>query len=121
MAGSTQMPISPQEQIYIPEMEIMEMPARLDSDTGLQIEEDILLCIQSGAREMLLDCGKMDYITGSGTQSLLRLAREMKDVGGKLAVCNLQPQVKQMFEMCGFESVISVYDDLTTAKIQMVA
>jgi anti-sigma B factor antagonist len=115
------MPLSPLEQLDIPEMEIMELSGRLDGDTSISIEEDVLLCIQSGAREMLMDCSKLDYITGAGMQTFLRLAREMQSLGGKFAVCNLQRQVKDMFEACGLESVIPVYEDQAAAKIAMAA
>ena len=115
------MPISSLEQLQIPELEIMDMPRRMDGDTALQIEEDILLCIQSGAREMLLDCANLDYVTGAGMQTFLRLAREMQAVSGKLAICNLHPQVREMFEMCGLESMIPVYEDQAAAKFAMAA
>jgi anti-anti-sigma factor len=115
------MPISPLEQLHIPELEIMTMPRRLDGDTATAIEEDTLLCIQSGAREMLLDCSELEYVTGAGMQTFLRLAREMRAVDGKLAVCNLQPQVREMFEMCGLESMIPIYEDQAAAKFAMAA
>ena len=115
------MPISPLEQLLIPEMEIMELPTRLDSDSALKVEEDTLLCIQSGAREMLMDGADMQYLTGAGTQTLLRLAREMQSVSGKLAVCNLNPQARAMFETCGLEAFIPVYEDESAAREALAA
>jgi anti-anti-sigma factor len=115
------MSMSFSERLDIPELGIMELSGRLDSDTALQTEEDALLCIQSGARELLFDCAALDYISGAGMQTLLRLAREMQAVDGKFAVCNLRPQVKAMFDVCGIESIIPIYEDQTAAKFAMAA
>jgi stage II sporulation protein AA (anti-sigma F factor antagonist) len=98
------------------EPEIMELSGRLDSGTASEIEENILLCIRSGARDMIIDCDEVTYITGTGMQSLLRVAREMQAVRGKIAVCNLQPQVREVFDFCGLESLIPVYDTMAEAR-----
>ena len=103
------------------EPEIMELAGRLDSLTSSAVEEDVLLCIQSGARDMILDCDHVTYITGTGMQSLLRVAREMQMAHGKLAVCNLQPQVRDVFDFCGLESVIPVYETVSDARVALAA
>ena len=103
------------------EPDIMEISGRLDADTALIVEEDALLCIRSGAREMLLDCSGLESVTGAGMQTLLRLAREMRAARGKLAVCNLRPQVKEMFDVCGIENMIAIYEDRATARAALAA
>lgn len=101
------------------EPEIMKLSGRVDSMTASEIEEDILLCIQSGARDMIIDCSDVTYITGSGLQSLIRLAREMQAVHGKLALCNLQS--REVFDFCDAESVLPVFDTLSDARTALAA
>ncbi len=103
----------------IAEPEIMKLSGRLDSMSAAEIEEDALLCIQSGARDMILDCEDLTYITGTGAQSLLRVAREMQAVRGKLAVCNLHQ--REIFDYCGLESIIPIYETLTDARMALSA
>jgi stage II sporulation protein AA (anti-sigma F factor antagonist) len=105
----------------VAEPEIMELSGRIDSATSPRIEEDVLLCIQSGARDMILDCSNVSYITGTGMQSLLRMAREMQKARGNLAVCNLQPQVRDVFDFCGLESAIPVYESMSAARLALAA
>jgi stage II sporulation protein AA (anti-sigma F factor antagonist) len=109
------MPVTDHQSWSVSEPEIMELSGRIDSLTSSEIEEDILLCIQSGGRDMVLDCRNVSYITGTGMQSLLRVAREMQNARGKLAICNLQPQVRELYEFCGMESAIPAYETLVDA------
>ena len=104
----------------LPEPEIMEVSGYLDSNTAPQIEEDVMLCIQSGSREMVLDCTRLNYITGAGMRSILVMARAMKAVEGRFAVCGLQPQVKAMLQACGYDRVIPLYESREEA-IEKVA
>jgi anti-anti-sigma factor len=95
---------------WIPsEPDVMDIEGRLDSGTAPIVEEDVLLCIQSGARRMVLDCGSLFYISGAGLRTILTLARAMQKAGGSFAVCGLQPHIQEMFAGCGFEAFITVY------------
>jgi anti-sigma B factor antagonist len=111
--------VSERESWKVTEPEIMKLSGRLDSITAPEMEEDVLLCIQSGARDMILDCDELTYITGAGVQSLLRVAREMQAVRGKIAVCNLHERA--IFDFCGLDSVIPVYESLSAAREAMAA
>lgn len=91
------------------EPDVMEVIGRLDDGAAARVEEDVLLCIQSGARRMLLDCRDVPYITGAGLRAILAMARVMQKAGGLFGVCDLQPQVDAMFAASGFDQVIPVF------------
>ena len=99
----------------LPEPEIMEVMGYLDSHTASQVEEDVMLCIQSGAREMILDCTRLSYITGAGMRAILTIMRAMKAVEGRFAVCGMQPQVRAMLEACGYDRIVPVCNSLEEA------
>jgi anti-anti-sigma factor len=104
--------LAPATDPWIPfEPDIMEITGRLDGATASSIEEDALLCIQSGARRLVLDCSGLHYITAAGLRSLLNLARTMKNSGGHFGVCGLQPQIETMFESVGLDLIIAVYNN----------
>ena len=109
----------PNEAWKVAEPEIMPLSGRIDSMTAPDIEEDIMRCIQSGARDMILDCTDVTYITGTGVQTLLRVAKEMQAVRGKLAVCNLRE--RELFDYCGLDSVIPVYETWSEARAASAA
>src|ERR1700689_5312525 len=105
----------------VPGPEIMEVMGYLDSNTAPQIEEDVMLCIQSGAREMILDCARLNYITGAGMRAILTMSRAMKAVEGRFGVCGLQPQVKAMLEACGYDRVVPIYENRDEAIATITA
>jgi len=95
---------------WIPsEPDVMEIEGRLDGHTATTVEEDVRLCIESGARRMVLDCSNLFYISGAGLRTVLTLARAMQIARGRFAVCDLQPQVEEMFAASGLTAVIPVY------------
>jgi anti-sigma B factor antagonist len=101
--------------------DMFELSGRLDGDTSASIEEDVLMAIKGGTREILLECSKLDSVTGVGMQSLLRLAREMRSARGKIAVCSLKPRVKEMFDVCGVENMIAIYEDCDSAQAALAS
>lgn len=103
------------------EPDVMDISGRLDDGTAPHVEEDALLCIGSGTRRMVLNCGELNYITGAGMRALLTLARAMEATDGRLAICGLQPQIEEMFAITGFGAIIPVYGDSIEAGAALAA
>jgi stage II sporulation protein AA (anti-sigma F factor antagonist) len=101
------------------EPDVMDIAGRLDDGTAPMLAEDALLCIQSGSRRMVLDCSNLTYITACGLRAILTVAREMKAADGSLAICELQPQVEEIFQVTGFDGLIPVYKDRTEAIVAL--
>jgi len=105
---------------WIPaEPDVMELEGRLDTSTAPAVEEDARLCIQSGARRMVLDCRNLFFISGIGLQTILTLAHAMQKAGGRLILCNLQPQVREMVDASGLEDFVPVYEGQSDAFLAL--
>lgn len=115
------MPVVYAEQWKLSEPGVMELSGRLDAEAAVELEESIILCIQSGMRDLVLDCAELTSITGAGTQSLMRVAREMQEARGKIAACNLHADVQAMFELCGIDKFIPAYDTQSDARMALAA
>jgi len=91
----------------------------MDTDTYLcsanapDIEEDMRLCIQSGARRMILNCAPLKYATSAGLRAFLGIAREMYAVGGTVQIKGLKSQPRELFFACGLDSVIPLVKEET--------
>lgn len=81
----------------------MEIDRYLIGANAPDIEEDISLCIQSGARSMILDCAKLTYMTGAGLRAILNVARKMAAVGGLLLIKGLKGQPRELYFACGMD------------------
>lgn len=90
----------------VTEPAIMEVDRYLSSANAPDLEEDTYLCIQSGARAMILDCSKLSYMTCSGMRAFLGLARKMYSVGGSLFIKGLKGQPRQLYFACGMDNAL---------------
>ena len=90
--------------------EIMDTDKYLSGANAPDLEEDIRLCIASGARNMILNCSNLGYVTGVGMRVFLTASRMMQGVGGKFSVKGLKGQPREMFYACGLDSLIADAD-----------
>lgn len=100
---------------------VIELNGYLDKNAASEIEEDARLCIASGIHEFVLDCEQLTFISETGIHALFEIAQEIQAVKGRLAACNLQPQVRDAFDASGLDFVIPVYDTQFDAKHALVA
>ena len=57
---------------------------------------------------VIVDCQGMDYICSSGLRVFLGLYKTIAQKGGKLIIRNLQPLVKNVFDMSGFNQIFNI-------------
>jgi stage II sporulation protein AA (anti-sigma F factor antagonist) len=85
------------------------LKGRLDAASSNSTEAEFLRMIDGGERALVIDLAELTYITSLGLAVLLWVAKRMRTVDGKLAVCSLQPAVQQVYEIAGFATIIPVY------------
>ncbi|MGB9153306.1 MAG: STAS domain-containing protein [Alphaproteobacteria bacterium] len=98
----------------VTEPEIMDTDKYLSSANAPDLEEDIRLCITSGARNMILNCNSLDYMTGAGMRAFLTSARLMQKVGGKLSITGLKGQPRDLFYACGMDALIPAAQEMAS-------
>jgi len=96
------------------DIQVVRPQGRLDSGTGPAFEKDLLANIEGGARRLLLDFSELQYISSAGLRIVLLAAKRMKSSGGRLALCSLNRQITEVFEISGFNAIVDIlpsYDD----------
>ena len=64
------------------------------------------LQIQEG-QFVIIDCTDMTYICSSGLRIFLAMHKDITSKNGKLVIRNLQPLVKNVFDMTGFSKIFN--------------
>ena len=95
---------------------IMETDRYLSSANAPDLEEDVRLCIQSGARNMVLNCASLAYLTAAGLRAFLTIARMMQDVEGALSIQGLKGQPRAIFNAAGMDAFLPVMDDANVSR-----
>jgi anti-anti-sigma factor len=89
---------------------ILALSVKLDATTAKALENRILTAINSGAaRGLRCDLAQLDYVSSSGLRVFLLAAKRLQATSGQITLCGLQDQIRQVFDLSGFSSIISIY------------
>ncbi|HSB72875.1 MAG TPA: STAS domain-containing protein [Candidatus Methylomirabilis sp.] len=79
---------------------ITVLPAgSLDSNTYTILEDRLALIKESNPRAIIFDLKDLTYISSAGVRVFVGIKKAMKAVGGTVALANLQPQIRKVFEI----------------------
>ncbi len=84
----------------------MNLIGRLDAVTALEFEEEFNNSI-SGIDELTLNFEKLDYISSAGLRILLKMQKKMDQIG-KMKICNLKKEVREVIDMTGFSGFLTL-------------
>ena len=84
----------------------LSLEGRLDTLTAPELEEEIKRSLGS-ADSLTLDFGKLDYISSAGLRVLLNAHKLMQSKGG-MKVTHINEIVREVFEVTGFSSILSI-------------
>ena len=88
---------------------------RIDSDTASTLEARLLLAAEHGDAQVVVDFAQVQYISSAGLRALLAGAKQVQNSGGAVALCGINMNVREVFEVSGFVSVFTVRDDRAEA------
>lgn len=88
---------------------------RIDSDTASTLEARLLLAAEHGDAQVVVDFAQVQYISSAGLRALLAGAKQVQNGGGGVALCGINMNVREVFEVSGFVSVFTVRDDRAEA------
>jgi anti-anti-sigma factor len=83
------------------------LDGRLDTVTAAEAEQQLLGLLQEGA--VVADLSSVPYVSSLGLRLLLKAAKTAKGAGVTFSVCASQPTVREVFEISGFNRVISAF------------
>ena len=102
------------------ELQILRPHGRLDSASSPLLEREATSAIDEGARRLLIDFERLDYLSSAGLRAALAVAKRMNAAGGRLALCSLKPQVAEVFEISGVDAIIDVHPSAESATARLM-
>ena len=94
---------------------VLSLEGRLDANTSKELEAKFLQMIDQGQIRFIVDFSSLDYISSAGLRILLVAAKKLKPLQGVILLACMSENVKEVFEMSGFTSIFSVYDQMEDA------
>lgn len=93
----------------IADIVILALSGKLDATNAKTFENKILADIGSGNRRFVIDMSQLDYVSSSGLRVFLVAAKRLQAENGRIVLCSLQDQIRQVFDIAGFSSIFSIY------------
>ena len=83
--------------------------------TAKALEEKLLGLLKEGPHALIIDFARVDYISSAGLRVLLVAAKQSKAAQCKFALCSLKAQVREVFDISGFGTIITIHPDRASA------
>jgi anti-anti-sigma factor len=93
------------------DVKVVRIEGELDTGSSPEAQKQLDQMRAQGAKKILLDMAKLDFISSAGLRVLLATAQELKQNGGDLRVCSLNESVKEVFDLSGFSTLLMVLDN----------
>lgn len=81
---------------------------RLDTTNAEKFYQDIAPLMEGDKPEIVIDCAGMEYTSSQGLREFLMLQKSVAGRGGSLVLKDMKPQVKEVFDITGFSSIIKI-------------
>jgi anti-sigma B factor antagonist len=88
---------------------VVSINGRLDTTNYAILEKKLMDLIEGHQEKILVECSNMDYISSSGLRILLMALKKISSVKGKFALCGLQENINEIFEISGFTSIFEIH------------
>ena len=63
---------------------------------------------QDGRRKLLLNFGNVEYLSSAALGKLITLNKKLQAAGGRLILCNIDPQIYEVFEITKLDKFFNI-------------
>jgi anti-sigma B factor antagonist/stage II sporulation protein AA (anti-sigma F factor antagonist) len=81
---------------------------RIDTSNAEQFQQDVAPLMEGENPDIDIDCTDMSYTSSQGLRIFLMLQKSVMARKGKLVMRNMNPQVKEVFDITGFSNIITI-------------
>ncbi len=103
---------------HINTVHVIAPTGRVDQNSCTDLEAKVLPLLDSCRHDgtpFVIDMTHVDYISSAGLRVLMLAAKKVASQKGKIALANLQPFVKEVFDISRFNMVFKIYPSVITA------
>jgi anti-sigma B factor antagonist len=91
------------------EVVIFTLEGRVDSEGSVDLDLALQTAVSEGKHKMILDLSQVRYINSAGLRILADILTQNKENGGDLRLADLNPKVRRVFQIIGFDKFFNIY------------
>jgi anti-sigma B factor antagonist len=74
-------------------------------------EQLFSLVDEAGRRKLLLNFGNVEYLSSAALAKLITLNKKLQQANGRLILCNIDPQIREVFEITKLNKLFTIHDE----------
>jgi anti-anti-sigma factor len=90
------------------EKNFVVLDGRIDSSNADQFQKDVAPLMEGVNPDIDIDCTDMTYTSSQGLRVFLLLQKSVSSRNGKMVMRNMDPRVKEVFDITGFSNIITI-------------
>lgn len=94
---------------------VISATGKLDALTAPEYEKTLNRLIGEGKTRFVVDFDALTYISSAGLRALLATSKAIGGKGGKMVFANVKGSVREVFDMTGFSTMLSLHDSVPAA------
>lgn len=103
------------ERVNGSEAAVVRAEGYIDTHTASRLETLLATQFDSGNTFALLDLSAVDYVSSAGWGVLISSVRRARHLGGDLRLVGMQTEVREVFELLEFPSIMQSYRTIEEA------
>jgi anti-sigma B factor antagonist len=107
--ADAQQPLQVELQSSSPEDALLVLAGEIDLYTSAQLRTALEHAIDGGARRVIVDLSKVDFVDSTGLAVLIEAIKRLPSPGGSLHVVCPNGHIKRVFEITGLTSVLTLH------------
>ena len=88
---------------------VLSLHGRLNQASSDSLHAAAMEAINEGCRGLVVEMTGVDFIASVGIRALIRPSQAISMNGGKLAVADLKPEIRDFFTLTGLDQMFTVY------------
>lgn len=87
---------------------LVVIDGRIDTTTVDRFQQEANALLEEEHPDIDIDCTGLSYTSSQGLRIFLMLQKSVMKKGGKMVLRNMNPQVKEVFDITGFSNIITI-------------
>lgn len=101
------------------EIPLIELEGEVDVYTAPQLKQQMINLLESGAKEMIVDLTKVDYLDSTALGVLIGGLKRMREMDGNMVLVCPSPRIRRVFEITGLDKIFDIYNSVDDAQEAM--
>lgn len=102
------------------EAPIVELEGEVDVYTAPQLKQQMISLLESGARDMVVDLTKVEYLDSTALGVLIGGLKRMRERDGNLSLICPSARIRRVFEITGLDKIFNIYNSESEAEEALV-